>query len=101
MKSKFVSICVFIIVLLIAAAARAQTPGPLSADKVAKVETAISSFMSQQNIPGMTVAIVQDNQIRFQRGYGMAEVENFVPAKALTVYRIASVSKSLTAVAAM
>jgi CubicO group peptidase (beta-lactamase class C family) len=31
----------------------------------------------------------------------MADVENFVPAKALTVYRIASVSKSLTAVAAM
>ena len=31
----------------------------------------------------------------------MAEVENFVPAKALTVYRIASVSKPLTAVAAM
>ena len=31
----------------------------------------------------------------------MADLENFVPAKALTVYRIASVSKSLTAVAAM
>jgi CubicO group peptidase (beta-lactamase class C family) len=57
--------------------------------------------MSQQNIPGLSIAIVHENQIRFQRGYGMAEVENFVPAKALTVYRIASVSKPLTAVAAM
>jgi serine beta-lactamase-like protein LACTB, mitochondrial len=101
MKSKLLSIWMLTIVLLDASPAATQTPGPLSADKVAKVETAISSFMSQQNIPGMTVAIVMDNEIRFQRGYGMAEVENFVPAKALTVYRIASVTKALTAVAAM
>ena len=57
--------------------------------------------MSRQGIPAVSVAIVEDNQIRFQRGYGMADVENLVPAKALTVYRIASVTKSLTAVAAM
>ena len=87
-----------ITLLLVAITAGAQTPAPLATEKI---ETAISSFMSQQNIPGMSVAIVHENQIRFQRGYGMAEVENFVPAKALTVYRIASVSKSLTAVAAM
>lgn len=99
MKSKLLNL--LIIALVTALPAGAQTPGPISADKVAKVETAISSFMSQQNIPGTTVAIVQDNQIRFQRGYGMADVENFVPAKALTVFRIASVSKALTAVAAM
>ena len=87
------------VVLLGCPLAAAQTPLP--ADKIIRIETAISSFMSQQNIPGLSIAIVYENQIRFQRGYGMAEVENFVPAKALTVYRIASVSKPLTAVAAM
>jgi serine beta-lactamase-like protein LACTB len=81
--------------------ATAQTNTALPADKITKIETAISSLMSRQNIPAVSVAIVQDNQIRFQRCYGMANMENFVPAKALTVYRIASVSKSLTAVAAM
>ena len=101
MKSKLLKTGILAIVVLVPAVSAAQTPGPLSADKVAKVETVISSFMSQQNIPGISVAVVLDNQIRFQRGYGMADVENFVPAKALTVYRIASVSKALTAVAAM
>jgi len=101
MNSKVLRIWILTTVLLAAAPARAQAPGALSADKISRIETAISSFMSQQNIPGMSVAIVIDNQIRFQRGYGMAEVENFVPAKALTVYRIASVSKAVTAVAAM
>lgn len=81
--------------------ASAQTSAALPADKIAKIETAISSVMSRQGIPAVSVAIVEDNQIRFQRGYGMADVENFVPAKALTVYRIASVTKSLTAVATM
>ncbi len=78
-----------------------QNSAGLSTEKITKIETAISSLMSRQSIPSVSVAIVEDNQIRFQRGYGMADMENFVPAKALTVYRIASVSKSLTAVAAM
>jgi serine beta-lactamase-like protein LACTB len=81
--------------------AAAQTNTALPADQIAKIETAISSLMSRQSIPAMSVAVVLDNQIRFRHGYGMADLENFVPAKALTVYRIASVTKSLTAVAAM
>ncbi len=81
--------------------APAQTNTALPADKITKIEAAISSLKSRQNIPAISVAIVEDNQIRFQRGYGMADVENLVPAGALTVYRIASVAKSITAVAAM
>lgn len=57
--------------------------------------------MSRHGIPAVSIAIVEGDQIRFQRGYGMADIENFVPAKAATVYRIASTSKALTAVAAM
>jgi CubicO group peptidase (beta-lactamase class C family) len=83
MKSKLRGIGVLTMVLLAVSPAGTQTPGPLSAERIAKLETTISSFMSQQNIPGMTVAVVMDNQIRFQRGYGMADVENFVPAKVL------------------
>jgi CubicO group peptidase (beta-lactamase class C family) len=79
----------------------AQTNTALPADKITQIEAAISSFMSRQSIPATSVAIVLGDQIRFQGGYGMADLENFVPAKASTVYRIASVSKALTAVAAM
>jgi serine beta-lactamase-like protein LACTB len=88
--------------LLLWTTAAGQTSNDaLPADKIAKIEAAISSHMSRQGIPAVSVAIVEGDQIRFQGGYGMADVENFVPAKASTVYRIASVSKSLTAVAAM
>lgn len=79
----------------------AQGPATLPADKTAKIEALITSLMSRQGIPALSIAIVTDNQLRWQRGYGMADIENFVPAKAATVYRIASVTKPITAVAVM
>src|SRR5688500_15697326 len=88
-----------VLTLLPRAPSTAKTKYELPADKTTRIDTAISSFRSRQNIPAVSVAIVVNNQIRFQRGYGIADVENSVPAKASTVYRIASVSKSLTAVA--
>jgi serine beta-lactamase-like protein LACTB len=78
-----------------------QSPAALPAEKITKIETAIASFMARQNIPAISVTIVQEGQIRIQRAYGIADLENFVPAKPLTVFRIASTSKPLTAVAAM
>jgi CubicO group peptidase (beta-lactamase class C family) len=42
-----------------------------------------------------------DNQLRWSRGFGLADMENYVPATPDTTYRIASVSKPITAVAAM
>ena len=87
--------------LLASTAAMAQGPAALPADKTAKIEAAITALMSSKHIPGLSIAIVSDNQLRWQSGYGMADLENSVPAKAATVYRIASVAKPLTAVAAM
>ncbi len=86
---------------LTASAATAQTNSTLSADKIKKIEAAISSFQLQRRIPALSVAIVADNKIRFLAAYGIADLENSVPAKPTTVFRIASISKSLTAVAAM
>jgi serine beta-lactamase-like protein LACTB, mitochondrial len=81
--------------------AAAQPTEALKAAKIERIEAAITAAMSQKGIPGLSIAIVMDDQLRWQRGYGTADLENFVPAKASTVYRIASVTKSLTAVAAM
>jgi len=89
-----------IVLLFVAAQAFAQTTN-LSADKRAKIETAISSAMSQAGVPGMSVAIVADGKLAWSSGYGLADLENFVPAKASTSYRLASISKTITAVAVM
>jgi CubicO group peptidase (beta-lactamase class C family) len=79
----------------------ARTAQGLPADKVEQVDAFISAWMAQHKAPALSVAIVTDNQLRWTNGYGLADVENAVPAKADTAYRLASISKSLTATAVM
>lgn len=62
---------------------------------------AITAAMAGQNIPGLSVAVATGGTVRWSAGYGWADVENHVPARAETVYRWASVSKPVTAVAVM
>lgn len=47
------------------------------------------------------MAVVRNKEIIWARGYGMANLEQFVPATPSTIYRLASVSKPITAVAVM
>ncbi len=92
---------VILLNLLSSIPAMAQGQAVLPTDKTAKIEAAITTLMSSKGIPGLSIAIVSDKQLRWQRGYGIADLENSVPAKAATVYRIASVAKPITAVAVM
>ena len=91
----------FLLSLLVWLPAAGQQSKALSGDQAAKIDAAVAAFRSGLSIPAVSVAIVKDNQIVFGRGYGVADLENKVPATAAAVYRIASVAKSLTAVAAM
>lgn len=75
--------------------------GEIPRAKVEAIEAAVSAEMSRQGIPGLSIAIGQGGQVRFANGYGLADIENSVPAKAATVYRLASVSKPMTAVAVL
>src|SRR5258706_11127742 len=87
--------------LLVGMPAAATATEALPAAKIARIEAAITAAMSQKGIPGLSIAVVTGDQLRWQQGYGTADLENLVPAKASTEYRIASVTKTLTAVAAM
>src|SRR5438270_11148312 len=73
----------------------------LSSDKQAQIESAITKFMSSNSVPGVSVAVVENGENEWSQGYGMSDLENFVPATSRTLYRLASISKPLTATAAM
>src|SRR5882762_1144189 len=78
----------------------AQEP-KLSPEKQPQIEAAISKFMASTHVPGLSAAVVEDGRLAWAAGFGMADLENNVPATAHTLYRLASISKSLTATAAM
>jgi serine beta-lactamase-like protein LACTB len=90
----------FLASLLVANGAGAQT-GTLAAEKQARIENAIATFLKETQTPGLSAAVVEDGQLVWSAGFGMADLENSVPATADTVYRLASVSKSLTPTSAM
>ena len=51
--------------------------------------------------PGLSVAVTKNGRIVFSAGFGLADIENRVPATGTSTYDIGSVSKVVTAVAIM
>jgi serine beta-lactamase-like protein LACTB len=85
---------------------RAAAPGApeaegLSPAKLEALETAIEAYRSEHGIPGLSLAIALDGKLVLANGYGLADLENRVPARDTTVYRLASLSKPITATAVM
>jgi len=79
----------------------ARADGALPADAVRGIETAVKGMMAERGIPGMAVAVVMDGRILWQGASGVTDVENSVSAETSTLWRIASATKPITAVAAM
>lgn len=69
---------------------RSDAIGKLIADEVAKAA-----------VPGASIAVVANGKLVWARGFGFADLEHRAPATPQTVFRIASISKPLTATAAM
>lgn len=61
----------------------------------------IRAEMERQNIPGLSLAVLRNGEIIKASGYGLANMEEQIPATPTTVYKIASVSKQFIAAGIM
>ena len=68
------------------------------ADKFRVFEDFVRQQMEKNKIPGMTIGFVKDDYV-WVKGFGYADLENKIPAKPESAYRLASVQKSMTAAA--
>ena len=73
----------------------------LPPEKRTQLEVATARFMAKNNLPGISIAVVENSEYEWSKGFGRADLENFVPASSQTLYRLASISKPITATAAM
>ena len=64
-------------------------------------DSRIETFRSRFGVPGLGVAVVRDGRLVYARGYGVADADSGEPVKAEHRFRIASVSKPITAAAVM
>jgi serine beta-lactamase-like protein LACTB len=88
----------FLCLLALPAAALQREIAP---GKRAQIAAAVSKFMADTHVPGLAVGVVENGEYEWAGGFGLADVENNVPASEHTLFRLASISKSLTATAAM
>ena len=85
---------VLLLTLCLAASAFAQD------DRIRAFEQFAEQAIKAQKMPGLSVAVMHGD-FRWSRGFGFADVENEVPARAESSYRMASVTKPMTAVAVL
>ncbi len=65
------------------------------------VDPIVEEELTEQELVGLAVGIIKNGRVVHLRGYGFADRENEVPVTTETLFRWASISKTMTAVAAM
>jgi serine beta-lactamase-like protein LACTB len=73
----------------------------LSPNRIAAVDAAVHAEMDKEKAVGVAIGIIEDGKIVYLKGYGWADREAQLPVTEQTLFRWASISKSLTAVAAV
>jgi CubicO group peptidase (beta-lactamase class C family) len=67
------------------------------ADAIAEARTLLGAFMSDQAIPGLSVAVGVEGRIVWSEGMGFANLEHRLPVTPLTRFRSGSIAKPMTA----
>lgn len=75
---------------------------PVAGRYVAAIDSArgfLRDSVARRGLPGLSVAVAVNGSVVWSEGFGYADLENRVPATPLTRFRVASVSKPMTAAA--
>ena len=91
--------------LAMGASAQAQEAGAPAAspvqDRFAAARAVIEKTLRDAKVPSIAVAVVKDGEVIWEEGFGWADKEKQVRATAHTAYSLASMTKPVTATAAM
>lgn len=70
-------------------------------ERLARFERQLEELRAKLRIPGLSVAIVRDQQVLWAKGFGFADPANKIPAAPDTPYRIASLTKTFASTLAL
>ena len=68
-------------------------------EKLKEIESFIFGRASKTKLPGISITVMKDKEIIFEKSYGFFDVEGNKPATSDTVYGIGSISKSFACLA--
>jgi CubicO group peptidase (beta-lactamase class C family) len=95
---------VLIITLLLAsypAAAQSLADHPRVKQALNLLQVWLDAQRAYQQIPGVSAAVVHDQQLLWSGGFGYADIERKMPATPSTIYSICSISKLFTSIGVM
>lgn len=70
-----------------------------SPEKIADLDRLFPAFMDKHSVPGCAVAVTRHGKLVYTRGFGFADVSTRELVSPHSLFRIASISKPITAVA--
>lgn len=92
----------FLCLAMVAGAMDAQAkPKRANSPRCKAFETELHKTMDSLNVVGLSIAVVKDNKITFNQSYGYQDLDTKAPVTNNTFFRIASISKSFSAVSIM
>lgn len=65
------------------------------------VESGITSFMQEQNVPAISVAVIKNGELKFAKAYGTLNRETNAPVTTTSLFQIGSQSKVITSMLAL
>ena len=78
-----------------------EPPGTIQGDGVERIDAAMNDIMDRYAPPGIAVAVVREGELVFASAYGTADIAGTVPLTPNHLFRVASVSKPVTGIAAL
>ncbi|CEF69266.1 Serine beta-lactamase-like protein LACTB, mitochondrial [Strongyloides ratti] len=69
-------------------------------DPVTKSDKLINHYMVKYAIPGLSITVTKNGKSIYSKGFGYSNIETDTPCTNESVFRIASISKSITAIIA-
>ncbi|MBS1828431.1 MAG: serine hydrolase [Acidobacteria bacterium] len=74
---------------------------PLIAQSIPAYDEFVNALLAKHGIPGAALAVTRNGRLVHARGYGFADRESQTPVQPDSLFRVASLSKAITAVAVM
>src|SRR5262249_54044136 len=68
-------------------------------ERLAKVDAILEQQREEQNLPGLSFVIVEDDKVVYLKAFGVRDLENELPATPDTVFPIGSCTKAFTSMA--
>jgi CubicO group peptidase (beta-lactamase class C family) len=97
---KSLKLAVFFLTIIVITAvpiAQAAAPAIDQTTFIEQVEETLPKLMARYNVPGFSIAIIENGDIVYLESFGYADQKNRTPMTPDTIHQVASVSKSLTA----